>query len=63
MEEKKDNKKLKKSSEDSAGEKEPLTFNLSDIETLERNCEVRNLTDCVDILVKLRVFQINKKCL
>ena len=63
MEEKKGNKKLKKSSEDSAGEKEPLTFNLSDIETLERNCEVRNLTDCVDILVKLRVFQINKKCL
>lgn len=63
MEEKKDNKKLKKSSEDSASEKEPLTFNLSDIETLERNCEVRNLTDCVDILVKLRVFQINKKCL
>ena len=52
MEEKKDNKKLKKSSEDSACEKEPLTFNLSDIETLERNCEVRNLTDCVDILVK-----------
>lgn len=66
VEEKKDNKKFKKATEDTINEKEPLTFDLNDIETLERNCEIRNLTECVDILVKLYFIKIKleflKKC-
>ena len=51
MEERKDIKKLKKSANESAEEKEPLYFDLNDVEALERNCEIRNLNECVDILV------------
>jgi hypothetical protein len=58
VEEKKESKKLKKASEDSSVEKEPLTFDMNDIEALERNCEIRNVTECVDILVNIMAFKI-----
>ena len=62
LEEKKEKKKLKKEAPDSTAtsseENEPLTFDLNDVESLERNCEVRNLTECVDILVTKSLNEI-----